>query len=64
MPTEPKTLPNNAVPPVQNLLTPIVLDGLQCRPTDTRIDDCGREDVVEYCTHSDDAGANCTEIIG
>ena len=52
------------VPQVGDLKTPIVLDGLNCRSNENRLDECRHLDVVEQCTHSDDAGANCTVIIG
>ena len=52
------------VPQVRDLTTPIVLDGLHCRSNENRLDECQRLAVVEQCTHSDDAGANCTVIIG
>ena len=52
------------VPQVKNLMTPIVLDGLNCRGDEVNLGHCEREPVVEYCSHSDDAGANCTRIIG
>ena len=52
------------VPQVKNLLTPIVLDGLRCRGTEANLGQCEHAAVVEYCTHSNDAGANCTTIIG
>ena len=52
------------VPQVRDLTTPIVLDGLNCRSNENRLDECQHLDVVEQCTHSDDAGANCTVIIG
>ena len=53
------------VPQVKDLTTPIVLDGLDCRSIENRLDECPREvDVVEQCTHSLDVGANCTVIIG
>ena len=52
------------VPQVRDLKTPIVLDGLHCRSKENRLDECQHLPVVELCTHSDDAGANCTVIIG
>ena len=52
------------VPQVRDLTTPIVLDGLHCRSNENRLEECPRLPVVEQCTHSDDAGANCTVIIG
>ena len=61
---EPRPLPNGSVPPVQNQLTPIVLDGLRCEGFHTRLGDCPREEVIEYCSHADDAGAFCTNIMG
>ena len=61
---EPRPLPNGSVPRVQNLQTPIVLDNVRCDRLNTRLDDCPREDVVEYCTHDIDAGAFCTTLIG
>ena len=51
------------VPQVTNQSTPIVLDGLQCSSTDTRLGDCGHRGFVERCEHSMDAGANCTSIV-
>ena len=59
---EPKVL--NDVPQVMNQDTPIVLDGLNCRGSESRLENCGHEPLVEYCSHSDDAGAFCTNIIG
>ena len=61
---EPRSLPTGSVPPVQDPLTPIVLDGLRCGRFHTRLDDCPRELTVEYCRHEDDAGAFCTTLIG
>ena len=61
--TEPKALTEN-VPQVTNQHTPIVLDGLNCRGNERRLDSCGHEATVEFCSHLDDAGAFCTNIIG
>ena len=66
---EPRALERNDVPRVKNPQTPIVLAGLNCQGTETSVGSCGREQVVEYCAHSDyvhgsDAGANCTNIKG
>ena len=44
--------------------TPIVLDGVACLSTDTRLEECSHNAVVEDCSHSDDVGAFCTNIIG
>ena len=52
------------VPQVKNLMTPIVLDALNCRGTETNLDQCEHAPVVEYCTHSQDAGARCTMFKG
>ena len=52
------------VPQIKNLTTPIVLDGLNCRSTEASLGECEHLPLVEYCIHSDDAGANCTIIIG
>ena len=59
---EPKILDN--VPQIKNLLSPIFLDGLNCRGNEASLSQCGHEPVVEYCSHSDDAGAVCTNIRG
>ena len=59
---DPKVLDD--VPQVKDIRTPIVLDGLNCRGVETNLGQCGHEPVVEYCSHSDDAGAFCTHIIG
>ena len=59
---DPKVL--NNVPPVQDIQTPIVLDGLTCRGIEASLGQCEHEPVVEYCSHSDDAGAFCTNIRG
>ena len=60
--TDKKVLTN--VPQVNNLMTPIVLDTLNCRGTEASLGQCEHAAVVEYCTHSQDAGANCTIIKG
>ena len=52
------------MPKVKQLQTPIVVDNVNCRGTEARLIDCGRADVVEYCSHSDDAGAFCANIKG
>ena len=52
------------VPNVNDLRTPIVLDGLSCRGSEARLGDCDHVSFVEYCSHSDDAGAFCTNIRG
>jgi deleted-in-malignant-brain-tumors protein 1 len=52
------------VPQVRDLRTPIVLDGLLCVSNESRLGECDHLPVVEDCTHSGDAGANCTVIIG
>ena len=52
------------MPQVKDIRTPIVLDSLNCRRDEANLGQCGRAPVVEYCSHSDDAGANCTIIIG
>ena len=59
---DPKVLSD--VPRVKNLMTPIVLDGLNCQGVEASLGQCGHAPVVEHCSHSDDAGANCTIIIG
>ena len=56
--SEPKALVN--VPQVANLQTPIVLDGLNCRGNEVRLNQCGSFEQVEFCSHSDDAGASCS----
>ena len=67
---EPKALSKDDVPQVSNPHTPIVLDGVNCRGTEANLESCGRESVVEYCTHHSnsahdvDAGAFCTNIKG
>ena len=61
--TDPKILTD--VPQVIDQRTPIVLDGLNCREgRERRLDTCERAQTVEYCSHSNDAGANCTIITG
>ena len=62
--TEPRALTGKDVPQVKNLLTPIVLDNVNCRRNTTRLDECARAHVVEYCDHTNDAGAFCTNIRG
>ena len=52
------------VPQVKDIRTPIVLDGLKCRVTDPSLGQCSRLPVVEYCSHSDDAGAICVRTRG
>ena len=59
---DPKVLTD--VPQVTNYMTPIVLDGLNCRGNEANLGQCGHEPVVEGCSHSDDARAFCTNIIG
>ena len=59
---DPKVLTD--VPQVTNYMTPIVLDGLNCRGNEANLGQCGHESAVAYCSHSDDAGAFCTNIIG
>ena len=49
---------------VRNYQTPIVLDGLRCRGSEANIGQCEHLPVVEYCTHSDDAGADCSVLKG
>ena len=61
--TEPKALTEN-VPQVTNRSTPIVLDGMNCRANQQRLDRCGHLSTVEYCSHANDVGAFCTNIIG
>ena len=48
------------MPQVSEMRTPIVLHGLQCRPSNMRLDECERSTFVQTCSHSDDAGANCS----
>ena len=52
------------VPRVRSYQTPIVLDGLKCQGTEENLGQCKRLPVVEYCTHSDDAGADCSVFKG
>jgi hypothetical protein len=52
------------VPEVSNYQTPIVLDGLLCRGTEAKLGQCEHLPVVEYCTHADDAGADCSIFKG
>ena len=52
------------VPQVTNQHTPIVLDDLNCRGSELRLGQCEHASTVEYCSHSNDAGAFCTNIIG
>ena len=60
---DPRAFTQN-VPRVRNFTTPIVLDGLNCEGTETNLGQCGRLPFIEYCTHSNDVGANCTVIKG
>ena len=46
------------------LSTPIVLNGVSCQSTEESLGDCEHLPIVEGCTHSEDAGAFCTNIIG
>ena len=62
--TEPRALTQRDVPQVKNLHTPIVLDNVNCRHNAAKLDECGRAHVVEYCDHTNDAGAYCTNIRG
>ena len=62
--TELRALMRKDVPQVKNLLTPIVLDNVNCGHNAARLDECGRARVVEYCDHTNDAGAFCTNIRG
>ena len=62
--TEPRALTGKDVPQVKNLLTPIVLDNVNCRHNAASLDECGRAQIVEYCDHTNDAGAFCTNIRG
>ena len=59
---DPKVL--DEVPQVKDIRTPIVLDGLRCRNTEANLGQCERETVVQYCSHSDDAGAFCVRTRG
>ena len=59
---DPKVLSD--VPQVKDIQTPIVLDGLNCRSTEANLGQCGHLPVVEYCSHSDDAGAFCIRSRG
>ena len=52
------------VPQVRNYQTPIVLDGLKCRGSEANLGQCENLPIVEYCTHSDDAGADCLVFKG
>ena len=52
------------VPQVADIQTPIVLDGLACRGNEDSLAQCAHEMSVEYCSHSHDAGAFCTHLIG
>ena len=54
---DPKVLAD--VPQVKDVRTPIVLDGLNCRSTEANLGQCHHRPIVEYCSHSDDAGAFC-----
>ena len=54
-----------AVPQVVNEDTPIVVDCLDCRGTETRLTECEHYCTdVEFCSHFYDAGAFCSNIIG
>ena len=55
----PRALTGADVPKVNNLQKPIVLNGLNCQSTEARLDNCEHEEVVEYCSHMNDAGAFC-----
>ena len=59
---DPKVLTD--VPQVKDIRTPIVLDGLDCRSTEANLGQCPRLPVVEYCSHSSDAGAFCVHPRG
>ena len=59
---DPKVL--TYVPRVKDIQTPIVLDGLGCRGTEANLGQCPRLPIVEYCSHSDDAGAFCVRAEG
>ena len=61
--TEPRALTRKEVPRVRNLQTPIVLNKVFCRNTFIRLDEC-LSNPVEYCDHTNDAGAFCTNIRG
>ena len=61
---EPRALPEIIVPQIRNIQTPIVLDGLSCHGTETRLGNCTGFPFVELCTHSQDAGAFCTNARG
>ena len=52
------------VPQVTDIQTPIVLDTLNCRGNEASLGLCEHAMNVEYCSHSLDAGAFCTHIIG
>ena len=62
--TELRALMRKDVPQVKNLLTPIVLDNVNCRHTAASLDECESEQIVEYCDHTNDAGAFCTNVRG
>ncbi len=43
---------------------PIVFDVVQCTGDESQLADCSRATYVEGCTHSLDAGVNCTTPTG
>ena len=59
---EPKVL--TPVPEVDNLNTPIMLYDVRCTGTEPNLSECLKRTSVEYCSHINDAGANCTREIG
>ena len=59
---EPKVL--TPVPEVDSLNTPIMLYDVRCTGTEPNLSECLKCTSVEYCSHINDAGANCTREIG
>ena len=59
---EPKVL--TRVPEVDNLNTPIMVYDVQCTGAEPNLSGCQKRTNVEYCSHINDAGANCTRELG
>ena len=66
---EPRILRKSNVPRVSNPLTPIFLDGVNCRGMESSLRDCESFGYIELCAHyspsgNSDAGVSCTNITG